>query len=135
MSFKLNFTQKPDYLHVVVTGRNTKNNVIRYLADVQRECMNRACMRVLVEERLDGPRLGTMDVFEIAAEGRNRVAGPLPLIAYVDVNAVGAMMAFAEDVAVNRGINVRVFDTVADAEKWLLECGAAGVKARLDVSD
>lgn len=29
-------------------------------------------------------------------------------------------MRFAEDVAVNRGIPVRVFRTVAGAEKWLL---------------
>jgi hypothetical protein len=42
-----------------------------------------------------------------------------PSIAYVDVNAQGSLMKFAEDVAVNRGLRVRVFGTVADAERWL----------------
>jgi hypothetical protein len=37
------------------------------------------------------------------------------------VNATGSSMAFAEDVAVNRGLNVRVFGTITEAEKWLRE--------------
>jgi hypothetical protein len=30
-------------------------------------------------------------------------------------------MKFAETVAVNRGLPVKVFSTVSDAEKWLVE--------------
>jgi hypothetical protein len=134
MTYKLSFAQKPGYLHTVVTGGNSKENVARYLTDVQRECMERACRRVLIEERLEGPRLGLLDVFDIAAEGRDRVDGQLPVMAYVDVNAAGTLMKFAEDVAVNRGINVRVFSTVADAEKWLLEFDAAGVQPKNNVT-
>ena len=135
MTYKITFTQKPGYLHAVVTGSNTKKNVVSYLADIHRECIGRACMRVLIEERLEGLRLGTIDVFEIASKARDRVTGPLPIIAFVDVNAVDTMMAFAEDVAVNRGIYVRVFKTVAAAEKWLLELDASSAKPQLDVAD
>ena len=134
MTYKLAFAQKPGYLHAVVTGRNTKENVARYLADVQRECLERACRRVLIEERLEGPRLGPLDVFYIASEGRHRVEGQLPTMAYVDANATGTLMKFAEDVAVNRGINVQVFATVADAEKWLLQLDAAGDQPKDDVA-
>jgi hypothetical protein len=42
-------------------------------------------------------------------------------IAYVDVNAAGALMQFAETVAVNRALPVKVFPTVAEAEEWLAE--------------
>jgi hypothetical protein len=39
---------------------------------------------------------------------------------YVDLNAEGDVMRFAEDVAVNRGFPVKIFPTVAAAEEWLL---------------
>ena len=41
-------------------------------------------------------------------------------IAFVDVNAEGDLMQFAQTTAVNRGIPVSLFSTVADAEQWLL---------------
>jgi len=31
MSYKLMITQKPTYLHIIVTGLNNKENVTRYL--------------------------------------------------------------------------------------------------------
>jgi hypothetical protein len=74
---------------------------------------------VLIEKRLEGPRLGTMDVFQIASEGSSRARGFFKAIAYVDVNAEDDLMKFAETVAVNRALPVRVFSSVSDAEKWL----------------
>jgi hypothetical protein len=121
MTYRLTIEPKPAYLHVIVTGRNTKENVVRYLEEVCRECAARNCFRVLIEERLEGRRLGTLDVFEIASGGSGRTFGALRSIAYVDVNAEGSLMQFAETVAVNRLVPVKVFPTVADAEKWLLE--------------
>jgi hypothetical protein len=49
----------------------------------------------------------------------SRAVGVFQAIAYVDVNAGGDMMKFAENVALNRGIPVRLFATVAEAEKWI----------------
>jgi hypothetical protein len=61
------------------------------------------------------------------------VDGQRPIMAYVDVNAAGTLMKFAENAAVNRGITVRVFATVADAEKWLLELDTARIEKSLGV--
>lgn len=119
MSFHLAFDRKPGYLHAVVTGPNTRENVEGYLADVLRECLARGCARVLIEERLDGPRLGPVDIFDIAAGGSSRIGGVLQAIAYVDVLGATDTMKFAETVAINRGAPVRMFATVTDAEKWL----------------
>jgi hypothetical protein len=120
VTYKVTFGRKAGYLHAVVTGTNTKANVMRYLADILHECVARDCFRVLIEERLEGPRLGTMDIFDIAS-GQSRDAGRLPIIAYVDVNATNTSdMKFAEDVAVNRGTFVRVFSSLADAELWIM---------------
>jgi hypothetical protein len=91
---------------------------------------------VLVEERLEGPRLGTMEVFQIVSEGSRNAGGTYTAFAYVDVNAKGDLMQFAETVAVNRGVPVVVFATVADAEKWLLndDSGAAGSNTAADAT-
>jgi len=120
VSYQLTVESKPGYLHVIVTGHNTRENVTRYMEEVVRECTLRQCFRVLVEERLEGPRLGTLDVFEMVATGSTRFLRALKAMAYVDANAHSQeMMQFAENVAVNRAFPVRVFPTVIAAERWL----------------
>ena len=118
-SYELTVTEKGTYLHVVVTGPNNEENVLGYLAEIRRECITRDCFQVLIEERLEGPRLDTMEVFRIASRGGSR-AQRFTAIAYVDVNAEGNLMKFAETVAINRGVPVAVFSSVDKAEKWLL---------------
>jgi hypothetical protein len=120
MSYELSFTEKPTYLHVVVRGQNSRETVAHYMEEVLRECSTRHCMRVLIEERLEGPRLGTIDVFTLASAGTLRHMGALKSMAYVDLNAEGDTMRFAETVATNRAFPVKVFSTVAAAERWLL---------------
>jgi hypothetical protein len=119
MAYRMTIVEKPSYLHFVVTGENTKENVAAYLDEVLRECRARACFRVLIEEHFEGPRLGTSDVFAISSEGSAKAMGSMKAIAYVDVNAEGGLMQFAENVAVNRALPVTVFATVAEAEAWL----------------
>jgi len=120
VSYELTIEPKPGYLHVIVIGANTRENVMRYMEEVVRECTLRQCFRVLVEERLEGPRLGTLEVFEMVSTGSTRFVRTLKAMAYVDVNARDQeMMQFAENVAVNRAFPVRVFPTVVAAERWL----------------
>lgn len=120
MSYQLNIDQKPTHLHVIVTGENSKENVARYIEDVFRECADRKCPRVLVEEHLDGPRLSMMDVFDLASMGGGRPIPAVKAIAFVVVQTASDMMQFAETVAVNRGFPMKAFATVADAEEWLV---------------
>jgi len=118
MSYEIRFEQKDTYLHAIVTGRNSRESVLAYMADITQECDRRQCFRVLIEERLDGPRLATLDIFAIASEGSMRALGMFEAVAYVDVNG-GELMDFAEDVAVNRGMPVAIFRSAADAENWI----------------
>ena len=127
MTYTLTVSQKPGYLHAVVTGQNTRENVVRYLEELRAECGARDCFRVLVEERLEGPRLEAMDVFQIVSQGSDRARGKIQAFAYVDVNAEGDLMHFAETVALNRGLPVALFPTVADAEHWLLSGDGRGI--------
>jgi len=120
VSYQLTIEQKPAYLHIIVTGDNSRETVMQYMEEVMRECTNRNCGNVLVEERLEGPRLGTFDVFSMVSEGAKRFLGTFHAMAYVDVNGDSGLMQFAENVAVNRGIPIQIFSNVPDAEKWLL---------------
>jgi hypothetical protein len=121
LDYKLTIEQKPGYLHAVVTGRNSSATVAGYMEDIVRECMARSVPRVLIEEHLEGPRLGMMEVFGLVSRGSVRYHRALEAMAYVDANAEGDVMRFAEDVAVNRGFPVKIFPTVAAAEQWLTE--------------
>ncbi len=126
MSYTLTFLRKLTHVHATVVGVNSRENVTRYLEDIRLECVACGCSRVLIEERLEGPRLSGTEVFEIAARGSTRAAEVFEAIAYVDVNADISMMKFAETVAVNRGAPIRLFSTVGDAEKWLLGLEGSG---------
>jgi hypothetical protein len=120
MAYQLSIIAEPGYLHAIVTGTNDAATVARYLEELRRECLARQCFRLLIEERLDGERLDTFPVYKVVSEASERARGLLYAIAYVDVNATGELMGFAENVAVNRGVPVAVFRTVDEARRWLL---------------
>jgi len=119
MSYSLEIRERPGYLHFVVTGVNSREAVEGYLGAIAQECAQRGCTRILIEERLTGARLGTVEVFAIVSGRSTRVAAQFDRIAYVDVHAEGNLMGFAEDVAVNRAVPVKLFATVVEAEQWL----------------
>ena len=119
MSYQITIIEKPTYLHAIVTGPNTLENVVGYLKDLLRESESRQCYNVLIEERLSGRRLETWDVYQIASDSSAHARGVFRNVAYVDVNAAGDLMKFAETVANNRGVPMTVFKTVAEAQEWL----------------
>lgn len=120
MSYALTVSKKHNYLHAKVQGQNSEENVKRYLEEVVQECKDAKCRRLLIEEQLEGPRLGAFSVFEIASEGSFKTIGLFSAIAYVDTRAEGESMLFTETAAVNRGLPIRVFQTVTEAEEWLM---------------
>jgi len=135
MAFQVRIDERPTYLHVTVSGDNSLDSVAGYMEQVLRECTARQCFRVLVEERLEGPRLGTLQVFGLVSKGSERLRGVLQAMAYVDVNATGDLMGFAENVAVNRAIPVRVFASVAAAAEWLREVQPRSATATVERAD
>jgi hypothetical protein len=120
---------KPEYLHAFVTGTNDKETVSGYLEELARECLERGYRRVLIEEQLTGERMSIADIFEIVMQGSERARGLFSAIAFVDRNPRGDLMEFAETVAVNRGIPIRTFPSVREAEEWLLGTDEPGREA------
>ena len=76
---------------------------------------------MLLELNLAGPSLDSSSIFEVVSK-RAAVAAKLRKIAYVDTSERDPdKMKFAETVALNRGVNVRLFRDVDAARQWLSE--------------
>ena len=129
MSYQLTCHEKRTFLHVVATGPdNRKETILRYMEEALGECVRRKHRRVLVEERLEGPRLKMLDVFEIALEISLKVRGSLDAVAFVDAFAEGddKWLKLAANVTASRGLKARIFPDVAEAEAWLLSLDRGG---------
>lgn len=120
MPYHLKISKKRGYLHAKVTGKNSKENVRLYLQQLIQECETAECRYLLIEERLEGPRLDATSVFDIVSEGSMKSRAFLRAIAYVDVYTEGPSMKNAESFATNRGLNVQLFSKVGEAKKWLV---------------
>ncbi|SRR6266567_5115468 len=121
MPYVLTLEDKPGYVHARVTGSNSFENVLGYTQEIHQACVHSGQRAVLIEENLAGPSISMSAIFQIVAERSPQALGVLKRIAYVDVNPGHDLtrMEFAEDVAVNRGVNMRLFATVGEAERWL----------------
>ena len=130
MPYEISFSDQPGYIHALVTGDNSRESVVNYMGEIVRECTDKDCFRVLIEERLEGPRLQAMDVFTISSEGSMKVLGVFEAIAYVD-EKMGEMRDFVETVAVNRGLPIATFSTLSEAEIWLGQQQSADDEKRI----
>ena len=126
MTHLLSARLQPDYLHVTVTGDNTAEDIGAYLLEIGNMSVEHQRPRVLIEENLMGPSLRMSILFGLVIKAVQQVPETLHRIAYVDMNPQHDRNAlqFAETVAVNRGVDVKFFITVAQALEWLLSPSA-----------
>jgi len=118
MTYKITATQKPTYTHFIIEGENTAENTLQYLRDIYKECTANN-KRILIEERLEGKLLGTMDIYDIISTVSHDFLGFFKAIAYVDSHLENKTINFIENLGVNRSLPLRAFPTVEEAEKWL----------------
>ena len=119
MTYDVQYVRRPDYIHAIVTGQNSRENFLHYTDDVLAECRRAQCRRTLIEDKLTGPRMSDGEIFIVATEASRRALGFYEALAFVD-EQIGETRYFAETVAVNRGIPIAVFHNVEEAERWLL---------------
>jgi len=120
MAYQLTIEERPTYVHATAVGERTPANALRFLEEAYAACVKSGRADLLLDMQFTGPSLNTTSIYQVISQrvpdGRN-----LRKIAYVDSTDVDpGMPVFAETVAVNRGVNVRLFQSVALAEKWLL---------------
>ena len=118
MSHQVTVENREKYLYFKVTGENSPETIGAYMKDIVELCRKHDCFRILINECLTGPRLPTMDVFNVASEGAMQLLGQFDAIAYVDAQ-MGDMGDFVESVAVNRGMPLAFFSDIREAEEWI----------------
>jgi hypothetical protein len=120
-AYQVTIDERPTYLHTKVVGPRTPENAIRYLEEVYAACLRTGKTRVLLEMAFSGPSLGPSGIMRVVSE-RSADGAKLRKIAYVEASMDGLQRAkFAETVAINRAVNVRLFATVEEAVRWLEE--------------
>ena len=121
MSYQLTIEERPTYVYARADGDLTADHALRFLQDAYGACVRIGRSSLLLDMQLHGPNLNTTNVYEVISR-RAADGSKLRKIAYVPFRQDDRSMAdFAETVAVNRGVNVRLFESVAAAEGWLLE--------------
>ena len=119
LPYELTILEHPSYLHATVTGERTPENAARYLQEVHQACVRSGKWAVLLEMNFSGPSLDMASIFRVISR-QSRDGSALRRIAYVDAAAANpGAPRFAETVAANRGVNVRMFADVGQAARWL----------------
>ena len=125
MPFRFSMQVKGDYLRFEVSGARVPGEMVpemlKLWALVADECRARGVTRVLGVNGLTGPT-SQMDVFEISRQLPAVLGSAVHKIAFVILGGEEALKVsfFAENVAVNRGLNGRVFVDEDTALAWLL---------------
>lgn len=116
--YELKMQPRPGYLYAYVHGPVDTQAIDRsYFSRIAAHCRQGGFGNVLIEEDL-GTQLSTTDIFEVVSASTQLARGTR--IAFVDRHASHRPgNLFGETVAVNRGVQVKVCDTLAQAEAWL----------------
>ena len=118
--YNLVFDQRAEYLHAYVSGDTDSLDISQqYWREIADECRRLKCSKLLIVEDINDV-FSMMEMYQIASEIPNM--GFLGVrIAFVDQYLEQQTVnEFGEIVATNRGVHGKVFNDIAEAEKWLL---------------
>jgi hypothetical protein len=120
--YRIAVEERAGWLHAIGTGDNVPENVLRFLREAYRACVERGFDALLLEVGFAGPSLPMGDIFRIVAD-QSEDGAKLRRIAYLERTAGRdrTKARFAETVAVNRAVNVRLFHDIEEAERWLAQ--------------
>jgi len=121
VEYAMTLEENPGYLHATATGERTAANALRFLREAYQACVRLHHDALLIEIRFTGASLSLGSLFGVIND-RAMDGASLRRIAYVEPELRDRSHAdFAELVAVNRGVNVRLFPDVDAAREWLSE--------------
>jgi hypothetical protein len=123
MSYNLDFTHEPDYLHVQATGIRSKENMTSLALDYINVSQTHGYKKGLIDISAMTGHLEGIDAYHLGEEAGAKLGWGNRYLqsAIIDSEQNKGLNQFVEDVLVNRGFNVRFFSKVADAKRWLLE--------------
>ena len=130
MSYELSLKHESDYLYAQATGISTIENITAMSKEYFAVCDEHGYKKVLLDVRgmTGGSDIGTLGAYNLIKKDIRALAIPSPLkVAAIDSEENRKDSRFVEDMAVNEGLNLRIFTDVDRAMAWL----GVGVKAPL----
>jgi hypothetical protein len=121
--FTIVFEDCPNYLYALVHGEKYGYEVLAgFLREIADECKKRKFSQVLIEENISATT-SEEDVFRIASE--------LPQLGFADIRMAYIdrfteqedLNEYGREIAEDRGVDVRIFNSFEEADKWLSEKG------------
>jgi hypothetical protein len=122
--FTIVFEDYPKYLYALVHGDEYGYDVLaHFLREIADECKKRHFSQVLIEENISATA-SEEDVFRIASELPELGFGDIRM-AYIDrFTEQKDINEFGQGVAEKQGVDVKIFNNMEDADKWLSGSGA-----------
>jgi hypothetical protein len=123
VTYQVDIKAEEEYLHTVVSGIRNRQNVMAVTTDVLKACREHNINKALIDVRQLKGRLSVIDSFFIAAKefANIRKYNIINKAVIVDNKENEERYRFFENVAVNRGYNIRFFSDSDIALEWLLK--------------
>jgi len=123
MEHEITVSQKPNYLHIKLTGKNNPLSIAGYIEEMIQISKQHNSSMLLIEGNLRGLSLNFLDIYHIVSDTIRKRLDPIRTVAYVNGNPNRSAQnsKFAETVASNRGLMLKIFTNIAEAESWLEE--------------
>ncbi|HSL16510.1 MAG TPA: hypothetical protein VLB51_01225 [Methylomirabilota bacterium] len=121
MDFQVRVEARDGYVEATLMGVRTPATLMAAAEQVTGVCNELKIFKVLIDVRKMRGKLDTLETFDVAGHKIPQRPG-MRLItksAILDLPPNMDRIRFFETVAVNRGLNVRVFDDEAAAVEWL----------------
>lgn len=125
MNCTVDIEQKENYLHAVVTGETSLANANACFNEIYGACIFYRYSRVLIESRLTGPSLDSIEMFDLIKKNYVKANSIGMRIAFVDTvtSHDEKGLKFGENLALISGMTIRLFKELNEQEMidWLLE--------------
>lgn len=119
MSIKFEISNGEDYLKVIAKGKDDdQSDVKNYTDAVVRAILDFKCKKVLCDERELQYNISVSDTFQLA-EYVSRYSDQIVKIAIVCNIKFFDDAKFYETVTTNRGMQIKIFTNIEEAESWL----------------
>ena len=112
--------KKPNYLYVKVKGKRSVDSIKEATKQIAEKCDKLKCESALVDIREFKERINFSEIFELVAENLPKIINhKINKVAIVDMEGYNFNKQFFENVAINRGHNVKIFTDMNEAIQWL----------------
>ena len=118
----VNYHTEQGILVVTLVGDLSQQDALRVQQEASKRQKEHGIRGILVDARLARSRMSTIDRFELLSSFQERFSSTTKhAVVYSPGNHDLSEVTFAENVAFNRGVRLKMFTDIDEARDWLSE--------------